>query len=246
MTAVIPIIISLLVISFLSFIGVLTLYINRTKLQSILITLTSFAAGALLAVSFFDLLPEAVEMLGNKAFSLVLIGLILFFILERAVHWHHCHDEKCDFHAEHYLNLIGDAAHNILDGGIIAATYLVDIKLGIAATIAIAAHEIPQELGDFAILLKGGFSPKKALFFNFLTAITALIGGLLVIYASRLFDSLAPLLISISAGGFIYIATADLLPAIAKERNRKKMLIHSLAFIIGILLLFIIFQLNGG
>ena len=242
MNIVIPIILSLFLISFISFIGAFTLYLNKKKLQDILVTLTSFAAGTLLAVAFFDLLPEALELQGEKTFALVLLGLILFFILERIIHWHHCHDEECEIHAEHYLNIIGDGFHNFLDGGLIAASYLISIPVGIATTIAIAAHEIPQELGDFAILVHGGFSEKKALLFNFLSALSAVIGGLFVFYLSNIFNALVPILISISAGGFIYIATADLLPAISKEKNRKKMLIHSLAFIIGILLLFILFQ----
>ena len=246
MNSITPILVSLFFISLISFVGAFTLYLNRKKLRSVLVTLTSFAAGALLAVTFFDLMPEAVEALGDNAFSLILIGLIIFFILERVIHWHHCHDEKCDFHAEHYLNIIGDGFHNFLDGGIIAAAYLADINLGIITTIAIAAHEIPQELGDFAILINGGFSPKKALLLNFLTALTAILGGLTVFYISQVFNAIAPILIAISAGGFIYISTADLLPAIAKEKNRKKILMHSLAFLIGIILLYLLLHFLGG
>ena len=238
-----PILLSLIIISALSFTGVLALAFNKNLLRKVLTTLTSFAAGALLAVAFFHLMPEAFQILGEKVFTTVLLGLIVFFILERIIHWHHCHDENCEFHAEHYLNLIGDGFHNFLDGGIIAAAYLVNIQAGIAATIAIAAHEIPQEIGDFAILVHGGFSEKKALLFNFLTACTAILGGLMTVYLSQLFNSLAPILISISAGGFIYIATADLLPTIAKERNRKRMLLHSLSFFIGIIILFIAFKI---
>ncbi len=243
MKNIIPIIISLILVSLISFSGVFALYLKKNKIKSVILILTSFAAGALLTTAFFDLLPEAVEMKGETAFSLVFLGLILFFILERIVHWHHCHEGECDVHTEHYLNLIGDGFHNFLDGGIIAAAYLVNIQAGIAATIAIAAHEIPQEIGDFAILVHGGFSEKKALLFNFLTACTAILGGLMTVYLSQLFNSLAPILISISAGGFIYIATADLLPTIAKERNRKRMLLHSLSFFIGIIILFIAFKI---
>ena len=239
------IIISLLVVSLLSFSGALALAFNKKLLRRILTTLTSFAAGALLAVAFFDLFPEAVELNGEKAFGFVLLGMILFFVLERIIHWHHCHDEECEVHAEHYLNLIGDGIHNFLDGGIIAAAYLVDFRIGIATTIAVAAHEIPQEIGDFSILVHGGFSEKKALLFNFLSALTAVAGGLLTIYFSRVFDSLTPLLISISTGGFIYIATADLLPAISKETNRNKMILHSFAFLIGIGVLFLVLRLGG-
>jgi len=241
----IPILISVIIISLLSLTGVFALAFNKKLLRKILLTLTSFAAGVLLAVAFFDLLPEAVELSGDSAFVYVLIGLVMFFILERFIHWHHCHGEVCDVHAEHYLNLIGDAMHNFLDGGIIAAAYLVDFRVGVATTIAVAAHEIPQELGDFAVLVSGGFSEKKALLFNFLTALTAIAGGLLTFYFSSIFDNLVPFIIALSAGGFIYIATADLLPAIAKETNRNKMIQHSIAFLAGILLLFLLLSLVG-
>ena len=151
------IIISVVIISLLSLTGALALALNKKLLRRTLLTLTSFAAGVLLAVAFFDLFPEAVELSGDRAFGFVLFGLIAFFILERIIHWHHCHGEKCDVHAEHYLNLVGDGIHNFLDGGIIAAAYLVDFKIGIATTIAVAAHEIPQEIGDFSVLIHGGF-----------------------------------------------------------------------------------------
>ena len=238
------IVFSLIIISLLSFAGVFTLAFNKGFLRKILITLTSFAAGTLLAVAFFDLIPESVELLDERAYTFTLVGIILFFVLERIIHWHHCHDENCDIHAEHYLNLVGDGIHNFLDGGIIAAAYLVDVSVGITTTLAVAAHELPQEIGDFSILVHGGFSEKKALFFNFLTALTAVLGGLATVYFSVFFSLLVPFLLALSAGGFIYIATADLLPAIAKEKNRKRMLIHSFAFLVGIL--FISFALSFG
>ncbi len=239
------IILSLVIISLLSFSGALALAFKKQLLRRVLTTLTSFAAGALLAVAFFDLLPEATELLDEKAFGFVLIGLILFFVLERIIHWHHCHGEDCDVHAEHYLNLIGDGIHNFLDGGIIAAAYLADFRLGVFTTLAVAAHEIPQEIGDFSILIHGGFSEKKALFFNFLSALTAVVGGLLTIFIAGFIEKLVPFLIAFSAGGFVYIATADLLPAISKEKNRNKMIMHSLAFIFGVVLLYLLLKLGG-
>ena len=185
----------------------------------------------------FDLFPEAVDTLGEKAYAYVLIGLLLFFLLERVIHWHHCHGEDCEVHAEHYLNLLGDGSHNFLDGGIIAAAYLTDIHLGFVTTLAVAAHELPQEIGDFSVLVHGGFSEKKALLFNFLSALTAVLGGLVTFYFSSVFSSLVPFLIAFSAGGFLYIATADLLPAISKEKNRTRMILHCAAFLFGIILL---------
>ncbi len=241
----IVILVSLLIISLLSFTGAFALALNKKLLRNLLVTLTSFAAGALLAVAFFDLFPESFELSGKKSFGLVLIGLIIFFILERFIHWHHCHGEECDVHTEHYLNLVGDSIHNFLDGGIIAAAYLVDTSIGITTTIAVAAHEIPQEIGDFSILIHGGFNERKALLFNFLTALTAVVGGLLTVYLSSIVNNLVPFLIALSTGGFIYIATADLLPAIAKETNRRKIILHSTAFLIGISILYLALQFGG-
>src|SRR3989344_2808705 len=154
---------SVLAISALSLIGAATLSWRKEVFEHVLTMLVGFAAGAMLSVVFFDLLHEAEEI--ESGMAIVLGGIVLFFIIERFIHWHHCHDKECDMRtkAVGYLNLVGDGVHNFIDGAIIAAAYLSDVSLGVVTTIAIAAHEIPQELGDFGVLVHSGFSIKKAL-----------------------------------------------------------------------------------
>ncbi len=201
--------------------------------------LVAFAAGALLSTAFLDLIPEAIE---TASPLFILIGIILFFVIERFIHWHHCHDKECEFKttkAVGHLNLIGDAVHNFIDGVIIAAAYLTNIELGIVTTIAIAAHEIPQEIGDFGILIHSGFTRKKALFYNFLSALTAVLGALITYWAASAITELIPFLIAIAAGAFIYIAVADLLPELHRETSTKKLLLQFFFFILGILVIYL-------
>lgn len=233
------ILVSVIIISLISFIGVLALVFKKKKIKELIVTLIAFSAGALLATAFFDLIPKTIELAGDQGFSLILIGIIVFFLLERVIHWHHCGTEECDFHAEGYLNLIADGFHNFLDGVVIAIAYIADIRLGIITTFAVAVHEIPQELGDFFILIHGKFSEKKALFFNFISALTSILGALLTFFLVSSIQSLVPLLLALASGSFIYIATTDLLPVISKETNRKKMMLHTLAFFIGIIVIYI-------
>src|SRR3989344_3976870 len=169
--------------SLISFIGVFTFRIKGQRLKKVLIYFVSFSAGALFGDVFIHLLPEVVE---EHGFGLnigigVLVGIVLFFILEKFVHWQHCHvpEEKGHVHPFTYSILVGDALHNFIDGLIIGASYLVSIPAGVATTLAVALHEIPQEIGDFGVLIHGGFSKGKALMLNFLSAITAILGGLL-------------------------------------------------------------------
>ncbi len=214
---------SVFVVSMVSLIGVATLSLKEEKLRKIVLSLVSFAAGTLLGDAFIHLMPEAFDSVGERASLLILFGLLLFFIFERFVHWRHCHEEHCEEHAEAlpYMVLIGDGLHNFVDGMIIGASYLVSIPVGIATTIAVILHEIPQEIGDFSALIYGGFSKSKAIFWNFASALTAVAGAVIVLAASRRFESVTDLLIPIAAGGFIYIATADMSPEIHRHRVRK-------------------------
>jgi len=163
------ILISTIMITFIAFIGIFTLSINENILKKIVLVLVSLSAGALMGGAFLHLIPESIEVAsGSNIFIIVLIGFIIFFIIEKILHWRHCHDGKCDVHTFHYMNLIGDSIHNFIDGLIIAAGFMVSIPLGFTTTIAIVAHEIPQEIGDFGVLIYGGFEKKKALILNFL------------------------------------------------------------------------------
>lgn len=230
--------ISVLVVSVLSLIGVFTLSIKTKALHKILIYLVSFAAGALLGDVFLHLIPELIEQntFTLQTSFLILGGILLFFIIEKIVHWQHCHIPQNGGHSHPFAitNLVGDGVHNFLDGIIIGAAYLVNIPVGIATTIAVIFHEIPQEIGDFGVLLHGGFSKSKALLFNFLSALTAVAGGLIAVLASGVVPGLTNYLIPLTIGGFIYIAGSDLIPELHKNFTTKKSIYQIISLILGI------------
>jgi zinc and cadmium transporter len=232
------IILMTLINGFLAFGGVFTFFISKKSLNKILMFLVAFATGALLGGAFFHLLPEAyTELKFIKTIILLLAGFAIFYFIERALHWHHCHnEEKCDKHPFTYLTLYGDAIHNFVDGLIIASSFIVAIPLGILTSLLIMAHELPQEIGNFGVLVYGGFSKKRALFYSFLAQLTAIIGGVLGFYFLNLKEH-AVFLLPIAAGGFIYIAFMDLIPEILKEKNIRKIIINIIGIALGILLL---------
>lgn len=247
------ILVSVFLVSLVSFIGVITLYMRPKLLDKVLFGLVSFAAGALLGAAFLDLLPEAFEQTGRPIFVYALIGVIVFYMIETFLYWYHCHYGHHHHHAAHHkvhpfawLNLIGDAIHNFVDGMIIAAAYIVNVPIGIATTIAVVLHEIPQELGDFGILVFGGLSRKKALFFNFLSALTAVLGALAVYYFSMIFNNISQFLVPFAAGGFIYIASADLLPELHKERNIQRAFTQLCFFLLGVAIIWVMTVIMPG
>src|SRR3989339_998608 len=238
---------STLIISFLSLVGVFTLAIKEDLLQRMLLLLVGFSAGALAGGAFLHLLPESLEQLKpGETFIYALIGFTLFFLLERLFHWRHCHEGKCDVHAFTYLNLYGDGLHNFIDGLVIAGSFVISIPLGIATSLAVALHEIPQEIGDFAVLIYGGFSKYKALAYNLLSALTAVLGGIIGYYLSSAIAGFAPALLPLTAGGFIYIAASDLIPELHKETNLLKANLAFVLFILGIIFMWGIKQLGIG
>ncbi|GIW64636.1 MAG: hypothetical protein KatS3mg092_0569 [Patescibacteria group bacterium] len=234
---------SVIVISLISFVGIITILINQKTLKNFLIYFISFSAGALLGDVFIHLLPEVVKEFSNQIsliFILVLVGIFASFILEKIICWRHCHLPITKNHVHNFawMNLWGDFFHNFLDGLTVAASYLVNIPTGIATTIAVIFHEIPQEIGDFGVLLHGGFSVKKALVFNFLTALSAILGALIgLTLASRVKD-ITLFLVPFAAGNFIYIAGSDLIPELHKETAIKKGFLQILSFIIGVLVMY--------
>lgn len=241
------IVLTTFVIALIAFVGVFTLAMKEHLLNKILLVLVSLSAGALMGGAFLHLLPEAVESSeGGDILGFVLVGFILFFIIEKILHWRHCHKGKCDVHTFHYMNLIGDSVHNFIDGLIIAASFIVSIPLGITTTVAIAAHEIPQEIGDFGVLIYGGFEKKKAILLNFAVALTVVIGGIVGYLISKSVEQAVVFLIPFAAGGFIYIAATDLIPEIKKELNIKKSMATILVFICGILIMWLIKTVFGG
>jgi len=222
----------------LAFSGALTLILSKKSLNKILIILVSFATGAMIGGAFFHLIPEAIESLSViTTIILVTIGIIIFYLIENFLHWRHCHEGgKCKIHPVSYLVLYGDGIHNFIDGIIIAGAFLISIPFGIMTSILILLHELPQEIGDFGVLVYGGFTRTKALLYNFLSQLTSVLGGIIGFYflATKTYSAY---LLPIAAGGFIYIAMADLIPEILKETSLKKRLINAIAIVIGLLIL---------
>lgn len=233
---------SVLIVSLISLIGVLSLRMKIDRLKSIVLLLVGFSGGALFGDAFIHLLPKATE---ESKFNLVissciLLGIILFFIVEKFIHWHHCHLEPTKDHPHPfvYMNLLGDSVHNLIDGLIIGASYLVSLPVGIATTVAVVLHEIPQEIGDFGVLLHGGFSVSKALMMNFLVSLTAIFGVVIALILNSYIPHFNKILIPFAAGGFIYIAGSDLIPELHKEVVWKKSAMQLTAFIAGIAIMY--------
>lgn len=206
--------------------------------------LASFAAGTLLGTAFFDLLPEAAhegEALGINVFLWTLIGILFFFLLERYIHWFHHHHEHTQEDRKSVIPLVvlGDTFHNMIDGIVIAATVLVDVRLGMVTALAVMAHEIPQEIGDFGIMLHRGISRKKILLINVLSAASAILAGVITYYIGGSVESLLPIFLSLAAGFFIYIAASDLIPEIHGEDRKGVALIETVLLFVGVLVIWI-------
>lgn len=225
-----------LFISLLSFAGVFTLVVREEKLlASVLFGLVGFSAGALMGGAFLHLLPEALTHTDSvPTFLYVIIGFTIFFLLEKLLYWRHCHEGKCPIHMFTYLNLIGDGVHNFLDGLIISVSFLTSLPLGLASTAAVAAHEIPQELGDFGVLVYGGFTKLKALFYNFASALTAVAGSLIGYFLNTNVEGVTSPLIPFAAGGFLYIAASDLIPELHKQPDIEKSIFSFALFLAGL------------
>ncbi|MCX7616292.1 MAG: ZIP family metal transporter [Patescibacteria group bacterium] len=230
---------SVFLVSLISLIGIFTLYTNEEKLRKIITFLVSLAAGGLLGDAFIHLIPQSFERLDGKLTvpALVLVGILLFFILEKFIRWRHCHIKTSEnhLHPVAFMNIVGDSIHNFTDGVAIGASFLVSLPVGVATTLAVILHEIPQEMGDFGILIKWGLSAKKALFFNFLTALTSLAGVGLVFMIGDLSKYLSLILLPVIAGGFLYIAGSDLIPELHNNKCETH-LFESLVQLTGIVL----------
>lgn len=205
----------------------------RDRLVPLLI---SYATGTLLAAAFLGMIPAGLERApAAEVLAAVLAGIVLFFVLEKLVLWRHCHDSNCEAHGQAApLILIGDAFHNFVDGVVIAAAFLTSVPLGVATAIAVIAHEIPQEIGDFAILLENGYSRARALLLNTLSAATTLPGAVLAYLWLAEAQSLVPYVLALSAASFIYIATADLVPSLHRKFNLSSSVIQTALLLAGI------------
>jgi zinc and cadmium transporter len=235
-------VIASIIVSLISLIGVLALLVKDDLLQRIVIFLVAFAAGALIGGAFLDLIPEAAEHITDitQLFLYVVLGYLLFFILEKYLHWRHCHSAECKVHRFTYLNIVGDIVHNFGDGMVIGAVFLVNIKVGIAATLAIIFHEIPHELGNFTVLIYGGFSKFRALCFNFLSSLFAIAGTIVGYYFAGKIRGFSSVILPIAAGGFIYIASCDLVPELHKEEGGRRSAVIMVTFTFGIMLMYIL------
>jgi len=227
-------------VSLISLIGIFFIGMKQDTLTKIIKYLVSFAVGGLLGGAFFHLLPESMETGNPFLFVYVLSGIMIFFLIEKFLHWRHCHKGHCDAHTFTYLNLIGDGIHNFIDGMIIAASFVTDMRLGVITTLAVAAHEIPQEIGDFGILVYGGFSKSKALLFNLLSALTAMAGAVIAYFSFNQIVWLKGFLIPFTAGGFLYIALVDLIPELHKEAEKDNMALQFITIISGLLLMWLL------
>ncbi len=229
---------SVLLVSIVSLVGLFFVSINRERLTHILFILVSFAVGALFGDAFIHLLPEAFEEMGfNLTTSLyILAGVLIFFVLEKFVRWRHCHIPTSQEHPHPIaiMNLIGDLIHNLIDGMVIGASYSVSIPIGIGTTLAVVLHEIPQEIGDFGIFVYGGYTPKKALLLNFLSALTAFAGALISLILGPHVKGYSLALLPITAGGFIYIAGSDLIPELKVCETLRDSSYQLISMILGI------------
>ncbi len=229
---------SVVLVSAISFIGILTLLFDRERLNKMLLFLVSFAVGGLFGDAFIHLLPESFEKLGAKLTTslFIVLGILLFFVLEKFVRWRHCHIPTSEEHPHHLvtMNLIGDGMHNFIDGMLIGASYIVSFPIGITTTIAIILHEIPQEIGDFGVLIHGGLSVRKALLFNFMSASVAAIGAIISLVIGTHIEGYTTALLPITAGGFLYIAGSDLIPELHHEVRASRSLWQLISIMLGV------------
>jgi|TARA_Y100000310_G_scaffold206422_1_gene206841 zinc and cadmium transporter len=235
------IILSAFIVSLIALIGVVLIPMKFERLKKVLIYFVSFSTGALLGGAFFHLLPEVVEEVGFTFFisSLILLGIILFFVLEKIIHWHHnlVPFEKEHAHPLAIMSLVGGGFHNFLDGLVIGASYLVSIPVGIAITIAIALHKFPKEMGWFGVLVHGGFSKSKALIYNYTSSLLTIIGAVMALILSNYVENLQLFIIPVAVGGFIYLAGSNLIPELHKESGLRKSLFQLITLLAGILVM---------
>jgi zinc and cadmium transporter len=235
---------SVLVVSLVSLVGVVTLSLGMGRLKRLLLVLVSLSVGTLFGSTFFHLIPEAFEKqgFGPQVPLWILGGLLLFFVLEKFIHWRHCHVPASSDHPHPvvFMNFVGDGLHNFIDGVLIGAAFLVDIPTGITTSVAVLVHEIPQEIGDFGTLVWGGLPVRKALMLNFASALFALLGAVLVLMMGPQVAGLEEQILPLTAGGFIYIAGSDLIPELRKNPGARDSAAQLAAILVGLALIFVL------
>ena len=233
--------ISVIIVSLVSLIGVFSLSFKKETIEKYINLFISLAVGALLGDAFIHLIPEAFKDSSNSVIVSLLIisGILVFFIIEKFLHWHH-HENDLEINHIHpvgKLLLYSDGFHNLIDGIIIGASFLVSVPVGIATTMAVFLHEIPQEIGDFAVLIHSGYTTNRALFLNFLSALTAVVGVALALIFGSVAETFSLWILPIAAGGFIYIALADLIPELQKTKELKYSILQILTVSLGVLMM---------
>jgi zinc and cadmium transporter len=235
------ILVTTVAISLIAWIGILTVFLNDALLDRILLVLVALAAGALIGGAFLHLLPRAIREYGATdtlpMFLYLIGGFCLFYVLEQFIHWHHHHGATHDRDAVSYLVLISDTVHNFIDGLVIAGSFLVGTEVGLVTAAAIALHEIPQEIGDFGVLVYGGFERFHALALNYLTQATVIVGGLVGYALTNIAGQPPTFLLPFAAGNFIYIASSDLIPEIKAQDDHRTAALHFGVFLLGIALM---------
>jgi zinc and cadmium transporter len=237
---------SVFVVSVVSLVGIATISLSERRLRQTIFISVSLAAGAMFGDAFVHILPESFAKPGRAiaTSTYVLTGILGFFVLEKFLRWRHAHEVEGEIHRAiepvGYLNLFADATHNLIDGMLIGAAYTVSIGLGLATTLAIILHEIPQELGDFGVLIHAGFSRSRALVFNFSSGLVAIVGALISLVASNSLSSFSSFMLPFTAGGFIYIAGCDLLPELQKEHEISRSVLQLIALVAGLGLMYLL------
>lgn len=240
---------SVVVVSLISFVGVVTLVLKKDLLSKSVFVLVSLAVGALLGDVFVHIIPETYAELGSPTLIsfTIITGILIFFILEKVLHWHHHASNHAEQHPHPVGNmiLIGDGVHNFIDGLIIAASYLISVEVGVATTIAVILHEIPQEIGNFGVLIHAGYSNVKALWYNFLSALTAVVGAIVGLVLGDVTEQFALWFLPLTAGGFIYIALSDLIPELHKDKRISQGVIQVIAIVVGVMAMAALLALEG-
>jgi len=237
-------------ISLTAWTGVLTLFLRTDLVDRLLLGLVALAAGSLIGGAFIHLLPRAIADAGTAdtlpLFLYLIAGFCLFYVLEAFLNWHHHHSTTHEHEPVSYLVLVSDGLHNFLDGLVIAAAFLVSVPVGITTSLAIALHEIPQEIGDFGVLVYGGFDRRQALVLNYLTQVTVVVGGVVGAVLGRSVGALPTVVLPFAAGNLIYIASSDLIPEIKGETDVRRSALYFAVFLTGIALMLGIRLLPAG
>ena len=235
-------------VSLFSLSGIIAMSLREDTLHRILFFLVAFSAGSILGASMFDLLPEAVELVDEEVvYVYIAAGFVVFFVLERFIYWYHghghhrdiveCGDERTTTKGFAYLNIVGDAIHNFIDGMIIAASFTAGVHVGVATTVAVIFHELPQEMGDYGILIYAGFEKTRAMILNFAAALCVVVGGVFASFFLGTVEALSGTLIAFSAGAFIYLAASELIPELKEEDNFWRSLVQFGVFMLGMALI---------